>query len=93
MGYGTQCVKVAGRMALSLAQAFQPDHNRKKAVHESRQGPSGPPMPTLFRFLYWCALIAGIIYAILFSLAYLVEPTPRDATIEIPSERTNPPAQ
>jgi hypothetical protein len=50
-------------------------------------------MPTLFRFLYWCALIAGIIYAILFSLANLVEPTPRDATIEIPSERTNPPVQ
>lgn len=50
-------------------------------------------MPTLFRFLYWCALIAGVIYAILFALAHLVEPTPRDATIEIPSERTNPPAQ
>ena len=50
-------------------------------------------MPTLFRFLYWCALIAGVIYAILFSLAYLVEPRPRDATIEIPSERTNPPVQ
>lgn len=50
-------------------------------------------MPTLFRFLYWCALISGVIYAILFSLAYLVEPRPRDATIEIPSERTNPPAQ
>lgn len=50
-------------------------------------------MPTLFRFLYWCALIAGVIYAILFSLAYLVEPKPRDATIEIPSERTNPPVQ
>ena len=27
------------------------------------------------------------------ALAYLVEPTPRDATIEIPSERTNPPQQ
>ncbi|CAN7555213.1 hypothetical protein [Rhizobium sp. LjRoot254] len=50
-------------------------------------------MPTLFRFLYWCALIAAVIYAILFALAYLVEPTPRDATIEIPSERTNPPPQ
>jgi hypothetical protein len=50
-------------------------------------------MPTLFRFLYWCALIAGVIYAILFALAYLVEPTPRDATIEILSERTNPPPQ
>ena len=31
--------------------------------------------------------------AFFFSLAYLVEPRPRDATIEIPSERTNPPAQ
>ena len=57
------------------------------------EGQTGRPMPTLFRFLYWCALIAGLIYAILFALAYLVEPTPRDATIEIPSERTNPPQQ
>ena len=45
-------------------------------------------MPTLFRFLYWCALI----YAVLFALAYLVEPRERPAVIEIPSERTNPPA-
>ena len=56
-------------------------------------GNDQPAMPTLFRFLYWCALIAGVIYAILFALAHLVEPTPRDATIEIPSERTNPPPQ
>jgi len=49
-------------------------------------------MPTLFRFLYWCAIIAGLIYAVLFSLAYLVDPKPRTAVIEIPSERTNPPA-
>jgi len=48
-------------------------------------------MPTLFRFLYWCAIIAGLVYAVLFSLAYLVDPKPRPATIEIPSERTNPP--
>jgi len=49
-------------------------------------------MPTLFRFLYWCALLAGVVYAILFALAYLVEPRQRPAIIEIPSERTNPPA-
>jgi hypothetical protein len=48
-------------------------------------------MPTLFRFLYWCAIIAGLGYAVLFSLAYLVEPREREATIEIPSQRTNPP--
>jgi hypothetical protein len=50
-------------------------------------------MPTLFRFLYWCALIAVVIYGILFSLAYLVEPRQRPAYIDIPSERTNPPAK
>lgn len=66
---------------------------RGRASLRIAKGPSGRPMPTLFRFLYWCALIAGVIYAILFALAYLVEPTPRDATIEIPSERTNPPVQ
>ena len=48
-------------------------------------------MPTLFKFLYWCLIIAGVIYAVLFSLAYLVEPRERAATIEIPSSRTNPP--
>jgi hypothetical protein len=50
-------------------------------------------MPTLFRFLYWCALLAGFAYAVLFALAYLVEPRERMAVIEIPSERTNPPVQ
>lgn len=63
------------------------------AKRPNRRRDDQPAMPTLFRFLYWCALIAGVIYAILFALAHLVEPTPRDATIEIPSERTNPPAQ
>jgi hypothetical protein len=50
-------------------------------------------MPTLFRFLFWCAVLAGLVYAVLFALAYLVEPRPREAVIEIPSERLNPPAQ
>ena len=63
------------------------------ANRSNRPGNDQSAMPTLFRFLYWCALIAGVIYAILFSLAHLVEPTPREATIEIPSERTNPPTQ
>ena len=90
MGEGTPCVKVAA--AFTLAQADAPAHNCT-SPSPNRRKTSGRPMPTLFRFLYWCALIAGVIYAILFALAYLVEPTPRDATIEIPSERTNPPAQ
>ena len=67
-------------------------HINETAIRRIAEGDDQPAMPTLFRFLYWCALIAGVIYAILFSLAYLVEPRQRDATIEIPSERTNPPA-
>lgn len=82
----------AGPAAFTLAQAGPPDHNGKASPRIETRTP-GRPMPTLFRLLYWCALIAGVIYAILFALAYLVEPTPRDATIEIPSERTNPPPQ
>ncbi|WP_200844311.1 hypothetical protein [Rhizobium sp. 18065] len=47
-------------------------------------------MPTLFRFLFICATIAGIIYAIMWSLTVFVEPRQRDVTIKIPSERVNP---
>jgi hypothetical protein len=50
-------------------------------------------MPTLFRFLYWCAFIVALVYAALFSLAYLVQPRERPVVIEIPSDRTNPPQQ
>ena len=46
-------------------------------------------MPTLFRFLFWCAVIAGTIYAIMLALVYGVEPTKREKTIRIPSERVN----
>jgi predicted secreted protein len=48
-------------------------------------------MPTLFRFLIWCAIIAGTIYTIMWALAYGVDPIPREAYVKIPSERVNPP--
>jgi hypothetical protein len=51
-------------------------------------------MPTLFRFLFVLALIAGIIYGTMVALVMLVEPRERDVTVRIPSERLNPvPAQ
>lgn len=50
-------------------------------------------MPTLFRFLFICATIVGIIYAAMWSLVTFVEPREREATIRIPSERVNPPAE
>lgn len=50
-------------------------------------------MPTLFRFLFILALIAGVIYGGMVALVVLIEPKDRDITVRIPSERLNPPAQ
>ncbi|ARM90240.1 hypothetical protein RHEC894_CH03999 [Rhizobium sp. CIAT894] len=49
-------------------------------------------MPTLFRFLFFCAILAGTVYGAMWALVTFVEPEPRDVTIRIPSERVNPPA-
>lgn len=48
-------------------------------------------MPTLFRFLFICGLIAGTIYATMVALVTFVDPVERDVTIRIPSERINTP--
>lgn len=48
-------------------------------------------MPTLFRFLFICTLIAGAIYGSMIALVLLVEPRERDVTVRIPAERLNPP--
>ncbi|MDX3929791.1 MAG: hypothetical protein QHC90_28845 [Shinella sp.] len=47
-------------------------------------------MPTLFRFLFVCAMIAGVIYGAMVALVTFVEPRERSVTIRIPSERVNP---
>jgi hypothetical protein len=49
-------------------------------------------MPTLFRFIVVCAVIAGTVYGAMWALAIFVEPKARDITIRIPPERLNPPA-
>ncbi|MCP8897334.1 hypothetical protein KYK29_20600 [Shinella daejeonensis] len=48
-------------------------------------------MPTLLRFLFLCAVIAGSIYGAMVVLVTFVEPREREVTIRIPSERVNPP--
>jgi hypothetical protein len=48
-------------------------------------------MPSLFRFLFICALIAGVIYGTMVALVTFVNPLERDVTIRIPSERINKP--
>ena len=47
-------------------------------------------MPTLFRFLATIAIIAGLIFAVMFVLATFVEPTPREMSVPIPSSKLQP---
>jgi len=44
-------------------------------------------MPSLMRFLTVVAILAGLVYAGLWSLANLVEPQPRDMTVTIRQDR------
>jgi hypothetical protein len=47
-------------------------------------------MPTLFRFLFFCAVVVGSIYGTMVALVTFVEPREREVTIRIPNERVNP---
>ncbi|WP_420407413.1 histidine kinase [Hoeflea sp.] len=47
-------------------------------------------MPTLFRFLVFCTIIAGIAYGAMFALVLYVEPVEREVTIRVPTEKLNP---
>jgi xanthosine utilization system XapX-like protein len=44
-------------------------------------------MPSLFRFLTIVAVIAGIIYGVIFALANFVSPKPREMTVTIPADK------
>jgi hypothetical protein len=44
-------------------------------------------MPSLFRFLVIVAILGGIVYAAIFSLARFVQPTPREITITVPPNK------
>ena len=44
-------------------------------------------MPSLFRFLTVVAVIAGVGYGIVFALANLVNPKPREMTVTIPADK------
>jgi hypothetical protein len=47
-------------------------------------------MPSLIRFLVFCAVIAGLVYGAMFALTTFVDPTPREITIRVPTEKVNP---
>ena len=44
-------------------------------------------MPSLFRFLTVVAIIAGVIYGVIFALANFVSPKSRDMTVTIPADK------
>ncbi|MCR9139774.1 MAG: histidine kinase [Alphaproteobacteria bacterium] len=46
-------------------------------------------MPSLIRFLVFCAVIAGLVYGAMFALTTLVDPKPREITIRVPTEKVN----
>jgi hypothetical protein len=45
------------------------------------------PMPSLFRFLTAVAVIAGIVYGVIFALANFVNPKSREMTVTIPADK------
>jgi hypothetical protein len=44
-------------------------------------------MPSLFRFLAVIGVIAAAIYGGMFALAYFYDPSPREITVSIPSDK------
>ena len=44
-------------------------------------------MPSLFRFLTVVAVIVGIVYGVVFALANIVSPKPREMTVTIPADK------
>ncbi|MBC7284286.1 histidine kinase [Hoeflea sp.] len=46
-------------------------------------------MPSLFRFLFLCAVLVGIVYGVMFALVIYVEPVDRELTVRVPTEKLN----
>jgi phage shock protein PspC (stress-responsive transcriptional regulator) len=47
-------------------------------------------MPSLVRFLVFCLIIAALVGTAMYLLANFVEPSPKETTIRIPTERLQP---
>jgi hypothetical protein len=44
-------------------------------------------MPSLFRFLAVVAVIVGVVYGVIYTLANFVNPKPREMTVTIPQDK------
>jgi hypothetical protein len=47
-------------------------------------------VPTLFRFFFVLAVLAGLGFAAMFALATFVQPQPREITVSVPSQKLQP---
>lgn len=47
-------------------------------------------MPSLFRLIFFCVILAAISWGAMVALAVLVEPTQREMTVRIPANKLNP---
>ncbi|MGR6429565.1 histidine kinase [Rhizobium sp. PAMB 3182] len=50
-------------------------------------------MPTLTRLIFIIAVIVGSIYAAMFALTVLVEPAPRQISVDVPPDLLKPQSQ
>ena len=46
-------------------------------------------MPSLIRFLVFCAVLAGLAYGAMFALVAYVEPQPKEVQIRVPTNKLN----
>ena len=44
-------------------------------------------MPSLFRFLFVVAVLAGLAYVVVFSLAHFVDLKPREISVTVPQDK------
>lgn len=42
-------------------------------------------MPSLFKFIMFCAIIAGVAYGSMFALINYTEPNPREVLVRVPN--------
>lgn len=47
-------------------------------------------MPSLIRFLFMIGVLAGLAYGAMFALVLYVEPTEREMTERVPTDKINP---
>ena len=73
---------LSGRQRAALPSPSRHDGTDEKTERD--------PVPTLLRFLFVIAVLAGLGFAAMFALATLVEPEPREMTVTIPASRLPP---